>query len=147
MKRPFILLEVLICLVILSAAAVYLFRDPLRTLKAEWNALQELEFRRLWQSELMALEEALPEICPQLKLASSPSKENLWRTPFFKDWPPELKPSYYLFCTGKKEDTSATYYKVKVYEKKFWGQTKHSSKSKRAKVADGSYEFCLTVPK
>jgi len=136
-------MEVVISLVLVGAALIYLFRDPFKALCSERTALNEIEFRRLWQSELMALEEKLPELCPALReREGNPKKEDLRTEAVFKEWPKEVPIAYYLFSRGRKDDRNFTYYKVKVAEKEYYGKGERDSE-----MADGSYEFVVKVPK
>lgn len=71
-RRPFVLLEFLIALLLVGMLSVYLIQSPVRALKHELNLLVDLEAKRLMLLEAMKVREALP----QLSLSSE--KETKW---------------------------------------------------------------------
>jgi Tfp pilus assembly protein PilE len=65
-KRPFILLEILIAISIISILAGFLIYRPFRELKKELEMILSIEKARVWEGQLIELESQLRSKCNSL---------------------------------------------------------------------------------
>ena len=112
-KKPFILLEILIAISIVSLLASYLIYRPFRELKKELSTIISLEEARVWEGKLLEIEYALRRDCDSLPLKKKyAEKREVLFTVSLPGIQKKCKRRYKAWAESKKDDKNTPHYLI-----------------------------------
>ncbi len=117
-KRPFILLEILLALTLVSLCAIPLIVKPIAAYRFEMKALEEVEGERLADWTFSEIKEEMLQLkipwekLPALSETAGPFPLNPGSIQVPGRQPKKIKRSFTLYCKGEKEGMAGQTYRM-----------------------------------